>query len=417
MKSDKEKEVDNMFKKGLEPPGADPDFMDSDWDAMEQMLDKRKKRPAIIYWLPILGSAAALLLLLIGWWLLRPVVSNKHKANEVAVQHQSKKQEIAKAAPVTPSSNAIDTIKPDVVKSQNPGLVANNANSNVNSINHADKGKNHPVNRSFVAAAGINKDAAFPVTDEKRTQSADLMAYNEPLVVNPSTTGDQSIGPVNVLPHLSANQPTSVTKAKTKSVYAYKPQFALSVLASSDKNGVNSFQQGKPGNNAGLLFSVGLTKKLTISAGAIYSAKQYLTDFADYHTEYQFTTNPQSVLADCKMFDIPINIDYQLYNKHRNKLSVGTGFSSYLMLNENYQFNYAGNAIGPSKYNVPNPDKYLFSIVNIQATYTRQINSKVGLTFEPYMKLPISAVGSSEVRLQSTGVAVGLTWNLNSARP
>jgi hypothetical protein len=417
MKSDKEKEIDNMFKKGLEPPGADPDFMDSDWDAMEQMLDKRKKRPAIIYWLPILGSVAALLLLLIGWWLLRPVVSNKHKANEIAIQHQPEKQEIAKTAPHVSNSNAIDTVTSQAIKSQNSGLASNHVNSSGNVINRANKGKNHPVNRSFVAATGINKDAAFPITDEKRTQSADLMAYNEPVVMGPSGTGDQNIGPVNVLPQIAPNQSAYINKAKAKSAYAYKPQFALSVLASSDKNGVNSFQQGKPGNNAGLLFSVGLSKKLTISAGAIYSAKQYMTDFADYHTDYQFTTNPKSVLADCKMFDIPINIDYQLYNKHRNKISVGTGFSSYLMLNENYQFNYAGNAIGPSKYNVPNPDKYLFSIVNIQATYTRQINSKVGLTFEPYMKLPISAVGSSEVRLQSTGVAVGLTWNLNSVRP
>jgi len=224
------------------------------------------------------------------------------------------------------------------------------------------------------------------------------------------------ISPANVLPKDNANKTVQVAANRKKlTTNGYKPQFAITALASSDKNGVNSFQQAKPGTNVGLMFSMGISKRFTISTGAIYAAKQYQTDFAGYHTNYQFPTNPTNVLADCKMFDIPLNIDYKIFNTYRNKISIGTGVSSYLMLHESYQFSYAGYSDGPTHYNVPNPNKYLLSIINFQATYERQINSNVGITLQPYMKLPLSAVGASQVRLQSTGVAIGVTWNLKSS--
>ncbi|MGZ3823178.1 MAG: hypothetical protein ACXVB6_21470, partial [Mucilaginibacter sp.] len=67
MNKEKDDDLDNLFRKGLEDPVNEAAFRDADWDAMEQMLDNRKKRPAIIYWLPILGSVAALLLIFLGW--------------------------------------------------------------------------------------------------------------------------------------------------------------------------------------------------------------------------------------------------------------------------------------------------------------------------------------------------------------
>jgi hypothetical protein len=196
---------------------------------------------------------------------------------------------------------------------------------------------------------------------------------------------------------------------------AFRPQYALSVLAAPDINGVGSFQQSKVGTNVGLLFSAGLLGKLTISTGVLYSAKPYTMAFQNYHTQYQFTENPVNVTADCRMLDIPLNIDYQLFNKHQNKISIGTGLSSYIMLNESYKFNYADSYVtGPSNYNVPNSGKYFFGVLNLNATYQRQLNSKVGISFQPYLKLPLTNLGYGQVRLQTTGMAVGLTWNLNS---
>lgn len=443
MKTEKDKEIDDLFKQGLEPTNTHSTHMEGDWEAMEQMLDERKRRPMIIYWLPILGSVAAVLLLVIGWWLLKPVATTQNpKQERVAIQQTKVKTGNGKKEQQrTANNNKIDTATPPGYLSERieQQRTANNkihgvpppedlkaGTTNTAIAKNINTGKYIRIN-SHASAPGLhgNYAANQPPNLTQKQQSTpygqnagDLVAYSSAAVFGNSQVNGGVIGPINLLPQDNSNKSVYVANNKKKvTSYGYRPQFAITVLASSDKNGVNSFQQSKPGNNAGVLFSVGISKRFTISTGAIYSAKQYMTDFAGYHTSYQFQTNPVSVLADCKMFDVPLNIDYKIFNTYRNKISIGTGVSSYLMLHESYQFNYAANDSWgePTRYNVPNPNKYLLSIINFQATYERQINSNVGITLQPYMKLPLSTVGASQVRLQSTGLAIGVTWNLKSS--
>src|SRR5665213_1726392 len=82
MKKDKDKELDDLFKNGLADPGSEAGYREEDWDAFEQMLDKPKKRPGIIFWLPILSSAAALLLFF-GWWFFKPQVIKHNEHQQV----------------------------------------------------------------------------------------------------------------------------------------------------------------------------------------------------------------------------------------------------------------------------------------------------------------------------------------------
>jgi hypothetical protein len=179
-------------------------------------------------------------------------------------------------------------------------------------------------------------------------------------------------------------------------------------------NGVNSFgSQSEVGSNFGVQLSVGI-KKFTISTGAIYSIKPYTTGFENYTSSYDFKQNPISVTADCRMIDVPINIGYQVYKKQRNKISVGTGLSSYFMLYENYKYTYSAANAGPASYQVKNSKNYLLSIANINVNFERQLNTKLSLSVQPYMKIPLAAVGYSQVSLQSAGIAVGFNYNFNS---
>jgi hypothetical protein len=52
--------------------------------------------------------------------------------------------------------------------------------------------------------------------------------------------------------------------------------------------------------------------------------------------------------------------------------------------------------------------------MNLQASYERKVAPNVGLSFTPYLKLPLSNIGYSQVKVQTFGVAVGLNWNINS---
>jgi hypothetical protein len=427
-----EEDLDNIFKKGLEDPANHRAFNEDDWSALEQMLDKGKKRRGIIYWLPIASGIAAMLLLFLGWWFFKPHVQDN---NTTGQQQVNVKPAAPKTNPGT-SGGAIQQPQTDSIQTTTT-TTTNNVAANSNAGNNANTGQTILT----PSAGGSRRN----VTGANKTDinSRDTIMRRDPALVagtdpsgNKNAVSDLSAG--KALPLLSiqpaslatpdfkteiARQPVPATVSKpgkkiTRQGFGYRPQWAITALASSDVNGTNSFQ-GKVGSNYGLLLSFGATKKLTITSGVVYSSKPYSTSFANYNTTYNFKHDPTEVTADCKMLDIPINIGYQVYGNFRNKLSVGTGLSSYLMLHEKYTYNYsdaANSAAWPQSYTVPNSKGYLLSIININATYEHKINSNFGISVQPYMKVPISGVGYSNIKLQSTGVAVGVTYNINSFR-
>jgi len=413
---EKDKELDDLFKSGLDGPGSQPVFRDDDWEAMEAMLDGHKKRPGIVYWLPILSGVAALLLIVFGLWMIirKPTKNQEATNNRISPKDTSYQKQrhpgISDGSIQRQTRNLASNH--DTITQANAASRKSVISSGSIATNTTNRRQGSPISTAS-ADGGRRNTAGYDSLQTNRNKVTDdkLLASAGNLPGVQSTIND-TITPRDILPK-AGNAITAANKPKIRLVApAYHTQLAISVLGSSDLNGVSTFAQSKLGTNVGLLFSAGVTKRFTISTGAIYSSKPYLTNFDNYNGSFKFPNTPTTVSADCQMFDIPVNVDYNFYNKHRNKFSIGTGISSYLMFHENYAYAYGAGGYGPANYNVASPGKYYLSILNLQATYQRQINSKVGLDIQPYMKLPLSGVGLYNSRLQSTGVAVGLTWNL-----
>ncbi len=197
------------------------------------------------------------------------------------------------------------------------------------------------------------------------------------------------------------------------------PKLALSIIYAPALNGVNNFNHAKVGSDVGLILSVGLTNRLSVSTGAIYAKKLYESDFSDYNPVFKpsLSRDPESVYADCRVLDIPLNVNYSLINKGKNSFSIGTGLSSYLMLKEDYRYVYdnnAGNYNNPEyNYSITNKNRHWFGVLNLEAKYQRQINSKFGIGLQPYMKIPINDIGFANVKLQSLGMAVNFNWTIS----
>jgi len=459
MNTENEKRLDDLFKKKLEDPVDEIRYEEGDWDALEGMLDKSSKRKGIILMWPILSGVAALLLIALGIWLFRPK-TNGQPDNTIA-GHSTKdtiidNSKIAKTRDTILDKNkAIAGVK-DTILDKNASIATTKKDTildKTQTIAHVNKADTKAYNGHFAT----NKKAPAINNNVPQQQAIPLKKDNQPAYVQQPVVNKKDANPGNsTLPNnlsndnyaanqqtvvppvqkqapqqtvtpppaantagLAANTPAKPNKAKPQ--MAYRPQYTLSVVAAPDLNGVSSFAQSKVGTNIGLTFAMGVSRKLTISTGALYSVKPYLTSFANYNNGlgYKWPVSPQSVTADCRMLDIPLNIGYQVYHKQQNKISIGTGLSSYIMLHESYKFTYNnmyGGASGPTNYTVPNPGRYFFGVMNLNATYERQINSKVGISIQPYLKVPLSNVGYSQVKLQTTGVAVGLSWNLNSLK-
>jgi hypothetical protein len=417
---DGQEDIDNIFKKRLEEPGHNLAYNEDDWDALEQMLDKGKKRPVIAYWLPIVSGIAAMLLLFAGWWFFKPAKVKSDAVQTVTVKPVQKDTPAGKnggaiAQPANTPQSALKTTSGTVTAQKNvtgskslfTTTVSGHRGFNTGEQPAAVSGNNRPAFIANNVTAGVTAPDNTLAVNTVRDTVPPIPAINTAKAdVVPPATENSMAEP--------AKAPVRPAVKAVKQFSNNRPQFAISVIASSDVTGVNSLNQGKVGSNFGAMLSVSI-KKFTITTGAMYAIKPYATSFANYSTAYQFKTDPTNVTADCRMLDIPLNIGYQVYQKGKNKFALGTGLSSYFMLHENYKYTYTtAYPNGPANYQVANPKNYLLSTVNLNATFEHRVNSKFSLSVQPYMKLPLKAVGYSQVNLHTAGVAVGFNWNINS---
>lgn len=424
----KNNELDEFFRKGLKDP-VEPVFREDDWETLERMLDKRKNRTSLVYWLPVLSGVAALLLIFLGWWMLRPKVDNGtslvkqiHKQDHPGTSGGAIRQPVDQQA-MLKSVEYTKNIKRSNASHTGTYLASSAVESRRGFTGHFGANNQGPTRNTGVAASLLNIQKRDGGESGLNGQLVILSSVSPKPVFEPGSINSPGISERLIQPQTITGPKDNYPKTKVKPGSAFRPQYALTILAAPDLNGVGSFQQSKVGTNVGLQFSAAVSKKFTVTTGVIYSAKPYLTNFDTYHTSYTFPVTPVNVTADCRMLDIPLNVGYQVYSKRQNRISIGTGLSSYLMLHENYTFNYAAptyNSYGysytsPTSYTVPHSKSYLLGVFNLNATYERPISSKIDIAVEPYLKLPLSNIGYSQVRLQSTGVAVGLKWNLNSS--
>lgn len=430
MSAEEKNKLDEIFKNRLGQPDTYSEYNDQDWDNLEQLLDADRKPRGIIYWLPRLGAVAAILLLFLGWWMLKPEkivnkptvaikpqpaqapVNNKPDSGVLAIAKTDQKNKVPANTNITSTD----------VKIIAPVYAGNKPKRKTPTADNNNTGNQHVAPNNQVVTNAPKLDILANTTI-KKTDSAVKPADNT--VINGNTdTGTNTIasaGTTTTTDNTTVNTPATVPvkKPKVSTPAAFKPQIGLAIMASPDINGVGSFQNSKMGTNIGMLLSLGVSKKLTISTGAVYAKKPYLTDFADYYAGYKFKTDPQDVYADCRVLDIPLNVDYKLYNKSHNSFSVGSGLSSYLMLKEKYTYDYAiPGTPGPASYTVVNKNRHYFGVLNLNATYEHQLNTKFSIAAQPYLKVPLTDIGNGRVKLQSAGVALGVRWNLSrSATP
>ncbi|RYD92756.1 MAG: hypothetical protein EOP54_20275, partial [Sphingobacteriales bacterium] len=328
MERDRDKELDSLFKNAMQNSDEHINFREEDWESMEGMLDRRSGNRVLL--LRIAGAIAAMLLLVAGWWMLKPAVDTNKQ--QVAIQK-------IKAGPAEQAAKTPQPILNDPEETEKTPVVQ-----------PASGVEDKAMDEKYT----LNK--RVPDNVEPISPYQPVIINNNPVVANqpPVTTNTDNSVPVvsertKTTIDTTAAQP--VIAAVAKSVlnegpkqrvevidpgFRSRPVFTLSVIAAPDVNSVNSFSRSKAGSNFGVLLSVGLGEKWTVSTGAVYAYKPYATGSQSLNTGYNFSSGQQSIMADCRVLDIPLNIDYRLYSKKNNSFSIGTGLSSYFMLNEKY---------------------------------------------------------------------------------
>ena len=384
------KDIDKLFKDGLENP--DLPFNDLDWDNLEERLHPIPKRRIVpLIWLTAVAGIAAMLLLV--FLLVKPKADRT--VNKPLVKRETNKKS---DKPLNGKDNLINKPADETTSNENGGisLLAENNNK----------------------AENAEKGAEIGFTNQISTKSVDMgtsnaINYLANVIYNPEISAETK--PVEFEKQNLTIEPVKGKIPGIKDpIFKKKSRFVLSILAAPDLTSVQKSGQSSLSGGFGIEATVILTKKLSVTTGASYAKKIYDSDFNLYNpnTDYVFSIKPTNIHANCDVIDIPINLNYKVFNGRRNSISVSTGLSSYLMLKEKYSYSYNGAYQGPENFEVRNENQHYLGVANVGVEFQHKINNNLSISAKPFMKIPLTDIGYGNSKLSSTGVAVSVNMNL-----
>ena len=365
-----EHKVDQLFKAGLSEPEIP--FDEKHWEAMAEKLDAGQKKNTIPMWLIAAASLAAMVIM--GLFLLFSGSTEEHG--------KQKEKSMGLARIPEPSTPAAETRRPKVV---------------------VPVEKAAEISRSATVAA-TRKIEYIPFELKEEQVSFHEDTVRQPVL--PMLAGIRSIEP-----QLSINSDPIIDSplGRIVDVMVDQPKhWAFSILVAPDRSTTSSSVPSGLSSNVGLLASYSLSRKLSITSGLIYAKKLY-----NYKglTTGTYGKSPLEVDADCRVLDVPLNLNYQLLRRRNFSLTVQSGLSSYFMLYERYKY-IDGQPGGPQEVSilqVKNQNQHLFGVANFSISFEQKISRQFSIGVQPFYKLPLTGIGVHDANLQSKGVSFSVS--------
>ena len=195
------------------------------------------------------------------------------------------------------------------------------------------------------------------------------------------------------------------------------PRLSLLLSLAPDFSGTSLSRYSSPGRAFGAMTHYHLLRRWSISVGVIKNQKQYTGDGEDYkppQNYWKYYTNgiiPETIDGSCTILEFPLMIQYTLHNQGNNKWLIGGGTSTYLMQTESYVYNFSQpNPGAKERWDSRKSSQFFFNMINFTIAYERQVLPGLMLGIEPYAKIPVEAIGWSNLRLFSTGASVTLRY-------
>jgi hypothetical protein len=439
-----------------------PSYNDAGWDKMEKLLDKHlphKKNKRSFFYLFLLfllvGSSTYFgLMYFSGKNKLTSTLQPVNKASEYVADANKNSGPAANGAGINQPSGELPLQQMTPV-----GTVQNGSNSNVvdsdwgsgalaqgshKGLVRIDKGKNiiritspalaedfEPVNELPVSAnanirgkATVGKeqpdlqpDQVGLITGVDKSKNIRPSMINE--IEKDTLTGNSGknieqpvVGGKNFnSDKLTINTTQHSTSPKNKKrKQSYIPgNFGLSFSLGPDISFVKVNKPGKLTMTYGVGLGYTFANRLTVKSGFYVSKKIYSSDSANYHppgTFWYYYPNMKNIDANCKVYEIPLDLAYTFGKRGNHSWFAGGGLSSLLMKTETYEYDYK-NASGQSAYRTytyKNKNNHYFSVLGLSAGYQYQVNKSISVSAVPYVKLPLTGIGFGKVKLKGAGI-------------
>lgn len=397
----KPNKTDEFFRQTLIPP-TDLIPSDKDWKDMEGRLKNQPKRRFVAWVWPV-GIAAALLIFFSVWL----------STESTEPLNQQAKDKL----PAKPSE--INTNKENALKNKNSDPSNNKEHLNSNTRQLLVESKNN-LDNSFISYKQTIPNQVTP--EPSRINNFFHLSPAKAVKINNNIQRTLvrfvSINPDQFKLKNSLLKDTISLRDKAPEQDLIG-KLAVSLAFSPDLNTVKGIGNSSLGLSLGGGLNYKISKFISVGTGLYYSDKRYTSDKTSYKVKEKpfatWTSYSKQIDADCKVLDIPVNLNIRMLSNANANILASAGISSYIMLSEKYNFIYNSNPLYPSpkrEYSVRNANKHILSVVNLSIGMEKPLTKQTSLLIMPYAKIPLTGIGQGETDLKSFGIGFQLNYSM-----
>lgn len=193
-------------------------------------------------------------------------------------------------------------------------------------------------------------------------------------------------------------------------------RFEFGLIVSPDIStigGISNFYE--PGYKLGVTAGYRINDRFTVSGGLIHSSVKYSSGSQHYDPPAYWNPGgtPSGIIAQCFILDIPLTVKYDVMQFQNSRFFATGGLSSYVMLSEDYQFDYNGYSPGQTNtLNERSGKAHLLSNAGFSIGYEYDLHQNWSLKAEPFIKVPLREVGWGNVKLYTLGTFFSVSYRL-----
>jgi hypothetical protein len=399
--------TDKFFRQALKK-GPDLSPSEKDWNDMERLLNGKPNRRPVIGWLYWQAGIAAGLLVFLSLWLtsekeIRLANGEKIENNRIVNQNKENQYPDKITENTLPPISASDTLNPEDKKSYVFDQL----------LLKQDKKKLPKSFRESPGTISINPEII-----------QEFQLVNNALLLEAKNISKLTSLDLSSVENLTLNAKNlaaldTVSKKANKNNENPTGRISLSMAFTTDMNTVNGIGNSKAGLSGGLGINYRIAKGISAGTGIYYSQKKYSSDRNSYFTSLKpfstWVSYSRRIDADCRVIDIPLNMNVSLIKTPKASIIATAGLSSYIMLSENYNFIYTPTILFPytgRDYTIKNQNQHILSVVNLSVGVEKPIGNQTSMVIQPYAKLPISGIGQGATELKSFGIGFQLNYSM-----
>jgi len=405
----------NIIESKLEQlPSADADLL---WNDMHSILDKKmpqeKVKRRFILWF---FSSKGFLLLTIGLFVITAsslfLLSTKENSTVIIKKLPSSQE---------PNKLIEDELAKTSQESKENITTANGSNqknsSNISAPTLSANSTDHAIINNYNTRQINKQSKEYATTDQfdqpiqeisKTNENFDIASFNLESIHHFLIVSNHNKEKKYLNPQL---EPVA-NKAKLNPMNNNERGFYAGIMFGVDMSSVH-FQSAKNGATTGFIIGYAFNKKWSFESGLLWDTKRVYDNGAYFNPPGYTPTNGVTIIAvngKSRLYELPVNMKYTIISGKHN-LFATSGISSYLMRSENYDYEYTQtNQPGGHNYlSFTNETKNWFSVVNFSMGYTHKLGGNGSIRIEPYLKLPLTNLGTANMPIMSTGLNIGFT--------